>query len=224
MEYYVGALDGTRGVSCAKNELPCVDTTSSLAPTESGDLTKLGKYTSPTTFEVSPEGNLSALDMNTEYLFFSNEVIDKNILDTESTENFYYYQDVFKLDEGKDGSLWKEIYDKLEMQWEEQWLVDARKNLSLIFVKNEEYYLKQLQSIKMQIEDRFVTDSGTITEGLNTTTDSIATSFVSEDKERKCYYDKSPGSFGAQCNTFLLNLSLKNNSTDNTFNWKYNKQ
>tara|TARA_R110002020_G_scaffold196775_2_gene397758 strand:+ start:6760 stop:11784 length:5025 start_codon:yes stop_codon:yes gene_type:complete len=223
MEYYVGALNGTNGVTCSINELPCENASSSLHPEESGDLTKTGKYVSPTQFEVAPNGGtLIAEDMAMEYLIFSNEIITKDIIDTQSTENFYYYQDVFGLDQGKNGSLWDEIYDKLGMTYDEEWFINARKDLTLAFVKNEDYYLKNLQAIKEQIVNRFVTDSGTITDGLNTTTDSLETSFVSEDKERKMYYVKDIPGVGA-CETNLQKLSSEVNTPDDTFNFKFNR-
>ena len=78
------------------------------------------------------------------------------------------------------------------------------------------------RSIKEQIVNRFVTDSGTITDGLNTTTDSLETSFVSEDKERKMYYVKDIPGVGA-CETNLQKLSSEVNTPDDTFNFKFNR-
>ena len=108
------------------------------------------------------------------------------------------------------------------MAYDEEWFINARKDLTLAFVKNEDYYLKNLQAIKEQIVNRFVTDSGTITDGLNTTTDSLETSFVSEDKERKMYYVKDIPGVGA-CETNLQKLSSEVNTPDDTFNFKFNR-
>ena len=161
--------------------------------------------------------------MAVEYLIFSQEIIDKNVIDMDATENFYYYQDVFNLN-NTTGTLWAEIYEKLNMEMDEIWWVNARKDLSIAFVKNEDYYLKNLQAITKQIKERFVSEEGTITEGLTTAGDNITTQFVSKDKERKVYYEKVVGPFASICDNSLLTLSHKTNNPLDNFNWKFNRE
>jgi len=223
LNYYVDTLNGDAGVACTINELPCENASSSLNPSESGSLSKIGKYISPNSFEVAPGGTLDPTTMAVEYLIFNQEIIDKDVVDMESTENFYYYQDVFNLN-NTTGTLWTEIYEKLNMEMDEIWWVNARKNLSIAFVKNEDYYLKNLQAITKQVKDRFVSEEGTITEGLTTVGDNLTTEFISLDKERKVYYEKTVGPFVAACETNLLALSYKSNNPDNNFNWKFNRE
>ena len=161
--------------------------------------------------------------MAVEYLILSQEIIDKDVIDMDATENFYYYQDVFNLNNGS-SPLFQEIYDKLNMDSDETWWVNARRDLSIAFVKNEDYYLKNLQAITKQVQDRFVSEDGTITEGLTTVGDNLTTQFISLDKERKVYYEKTVGPFVAACETNLLALSYKANNPDNNFNWKFNRE
>ena len=222
LNYYVDALNGDAGVTCTINELPCENASSSLSSTESGSLTQLGKYTSPTAFEVAPGGTLDPTTMSVEYLIFNQEIIYKEAIDMDSTENFYYYQDVYNLNTGS-SPLFQDIYDKLNMDTDETWWVNARRDLSLAFAKNEDYYLKNLQAISKQIKDRFVSEES-ITEGLTTAGDSLTTQFISLDKERKVYYEKTVGPFVAACETNLLALSYKTNNPDNNFNWKFNRE
>ena len=223
MNYYVDSLNGDAGVACTVNELPCENASSSLSSSESGSLTKLGKYVSPNSFEVAPGGTLDPTTMSVEYLIFSQEIIDKDVVDMESTENFYYYQDVFSLN-NTTGTLWTDIYEKLNMDTDEEWWVNARKTLSLAFVKNENYYLKNLQAITKQVKERFVSEEGTITEGLTTAGDNLTTQFISEDKDRKTYYEKLPAYVGSICDNSLLTLSYQTNNPDNNFNWKFNRE
>ena len=110
------------------------------------------------------------------------------------------------------------------MDSDETWWVNARRDLSIAFVKNEDYYLKNLQAITKQVQDRFVSEDGTITEGLTTVGDNLTTQFISLDKERKVYYEKTVGPFVAACETNLLALSYKANNPDNNFNWKFNRE
>ena len=223
MNYYVGTLNGDAGVACTVNELPCENASSSLDSNEQGDLTKLGKYVSPTSFEVAPGGTLDPTTMAVEYLIFSQEIIDKDVIDMDATENFYYYQDVFNLN-NTTGTLWTEIYEKLNMEMDEIWWVNARKDLSIAFVKNEDYYLKNLQAITKQVKERFVSEEGTITEGLTTDGDNLTTQFISQDKERKVYYEKVVGPFASICDNSLLTLSYKTNNPLDNFNWKFNRE
>ena len=161
--------------------------------------------------------------MSLEYLVLTDLVVNKEVIDNQLTENFFYYSDVFGIDKTKTSQFWEEVQDKTGSPTPAvgDWIYDTRKILNEAIVKNENYYLELLDTIKTQGINRFLGSDGTnekITEGLKDTS-GMDTIFVSADKTRKLGYvmvSQSP------CEDSIKQITTEVNSSENKFNFKFN--
>ena len=213
-DYFTNALNGSQTVLCVDGELPCVAVGDVLNSLESGSLLLENNYTSPSQFDVVMGTNINT-NLVMEYILFADQIVENSAVPT----SYHYYHGIYDL--GGTAPFWDELISAIGLQSIPSWLHDAREVVSSKIMENEDHYLGQLYAIEKQIVGRFVTSDNDITEGIVALGTSDVTTSVSSDKEREMSYVKT-SSVG--CDTNLLDLSIQENKTDDTFNYKFKRQ
>jgi len=168
-----------------------LDGTSDVSTT---DLTATGNY-SLTNGEVDFENKqaLRLKDFKTEYLLFSNGILDKSVIDSKVSQDISYFKEN-SLGYSGDGEFFEDLKDALDIDpaTNPPWIVYMKVNLNKGIPLNENYYLEQLVSVKDNFIEKVISESTSyLTQGLATATEFNTPGVViKNEKTRKLGYTK----------------------------------